>query len=337
MNYQDSIAQSAEYLRQAIPIMTRQAAALHPVSYALWYEYVSGRNKALRSAVDNLLKDGAVLDEATTISLFKTHVADLDEEMAKKISVGFQRVMSEISDSASQTKQQADLFGNALEEWSGNNISIGDDLGIGDLLENTRAMQNSISVLKGQLNNSQREIEQLRTEVSRARDEAVVDGLTGLMNRRGFDPALIHCLDTIEPGSPGPCVLMVDIDHFKNVNDTYGHIFGDRVIRAVAQIIKSNVKGRDTAARYGGEEFVIILPETPIEGAAAVAEKIRATVECSRIKRAGSSEVIAKITVSVGVACYLPGEAALALVERADRALYESKNTGRNRVSCSSA
>ncbi len=105
------------------------------------------------------------------------------------------------------------------------------------------------------------------------------------------------------------------------------------MIRAIAKILKDNVKGKDTAARYGGEEFVILLPETPLEGARSLAEKIRQMVEASRVKRTDSNETVARVTVSLGVACYRAGESASEFVERADRALYDSKNLGRNRVS----
>jgi diguanylate cyclase len=125
---------------------------------------------------------------------------------------------------------------------------------------------------------------------------------------------------------------MTDIDFFKKVNDTYGHVFGDKVIRVVAQTLKDNVKGKDLAARYGGEEFVILLQDTPANGARILAERIRTAVENGRIRRAGNDESIAKITISLGVASYRAGESASDFIERADKALYESKIQGRNRV-----
>jgi diguanylate cyclase len=125
---------------------------------------------------------------------------------------------------------------------------------------------------------------------------------------------------------------MCDIDHFKKINDNYGHLFGDKVIRAVAQVLTDNVKGRDTAARYGGEEFIVLLPNTPLEGARALAEKIRSTIEGGRIKKGGGEET-AKVTISLGVSRYAPGESSASFIERADKALYVSKQSGRNQVS----
>ncbi|MBK1681057.1 GGDEF domain-containing protein [Rhodocyclus tenuis] len=333
----ESIEKSAEYLRQALPLMSRQAAALHPVSYAIWYEYVSGRNPALRASIDQLTRNGAVLDEAATTELFRKHVAELDEQLVKRVSDDFNKIMSDMNQSAEQASDHADRFGNALEQWSATQAQSPSAGDTGKLLLQTREMQQSIATMKESLEESRNEIERLRKEVSRAREDALIDSLSGLKNRRGFDKALAACLGAPDSGEPGPSLLIVDIDHFKHVNDRYGHLSGDRVIRIVAQILKENVKGRDTAARYGGEEFAILLPDTPLAGAAHLAEKIRATVEKLIIKRASSKEPLAKITVSLGVASYSAGESASDFIARADAALYAAKNQGRNRVNIAEA
>jgi diguanylate cyclase len=128
-------------------------------------------------------------------------------------------------------------------------------------------------------------------------------------------------------------VVLIDLDHFKQVNDRYGHVFGDSVLKAVAHAIRSCVKGRDLVARFGGEEFVVLLPATSLAGAQALAEQVRGTIAAARIRRGGSAEAVGAITVSLGVATRRPGEAIERLIERADQALYRSKSGGRNRVS----
>ncbi|HTY98192.1 MAG TPA: diguanylate cyclase [Rhodocyclaceae bacterium] len=335
MNYCDSVEESAEYLRLAIAHMSKQAAALHPVSYAVWYEYASGRNASLRTAVDHLTRDGAVLDERSTANLFRKHIAELDEETARRISDGFQRVMAEVSQSASQAGEHADQFGSILETWSSRNqtplLQPADE--VGALLQHTQTMRRAITTLRGRLDDSQREIEQLRREVIKAREDSLLDGLTGLRNRKAFDITLASCLTLLEAADQGPSLLIADIDCFKQINDSYGHLFGDTVIRSVAQILKDNVKGMDTAARYGGEEFVVLLPNTAIDGARRLAERIRATIERCVIKRLGRNEVVSNVTISLGVACYRLGESAQDFVARADAALYASKSRGRNCVS----
>jgi diguanylate cyclase len=342
MKYDDSVERSAEYLRLALPLMSRQKAALTPISYAIWYEYVAGMNPALRARIDELTRDGRLLDDATTVDLYRRYVAEVDHETAERVSNELQKVMFDVSQSAAETGHTAGEFGDALEAWSAG-VSEAPDPSttatshLESLLAHTQDMQNSVSVLKSRLEDSQREIEVLRREVNRAREAALSDGLTGLANRRGFDIALASCLAGLGADERGPSLLIADIDHFKHVNDRYGHLFGDKVIRAVAQILMDNVKGRDTAARYGGEEFIILLPNTPLDGAQALAEQLRSTIENCRIRRLDNQEYIESITLSFGVARHLPGETADDLLARADSALYRSKMEGRNRVTVEAA
>lgn len=342
MKYDDSVERSAEYLRLALPLMSRQKAALTPISYSIWYEYVAGMNQALRARIDELTRDGRLLDDSTTLDLYRRYVAEVDHETAERVSNELQKVMFDVSQSAAETGHTAGEFGDALEAWSAG-VSEAPDPSttatshLESLLAHTQDMQNSVSVLKTRLEDSQKEIEVLRREVNRAREAALADGLTGLANRRGFDIALASCLAGLGADERGPSLLIADIDHFKHVNDRYGHLFGDKVIRAVAQILMDNVKGRDTAARYGGEEFIILLPNTPLDGAQALAEQIRSTIESCRIRRLDNQEYIESITLSLGVARHLPGETADDLLARADSALYRSKMEGRNRVTVEAA
>lgn len=336
MEYHDSLEKSAEYLRLALPLMTKQAAGLHPVSYAVWYEYVAGINPALRQRIDELTQNEQRLDDKAVQQIYREHIAEIDETIARRVSQDFEKVMANISASTAQAADEAGNFGQALERWS-SDIAAGRftttlSHGIADLLHYSRDMQQTVKTLNAHLEESRSEVEALQKEVRRAREEAMIDGLTGLANRRSFDSALAECLVASAPDVPGPSLLIADIDHFKHVNDNYGHLFGDKVIRSIATILRDNVKGKDLAARFGGEEFVIVLPETPLDGARSLAEKIRKIVEGSRIKRSGSNEVVANVTISLGVACRHPGESDQQLIARADAALYQSKQQGRNRV-----
>ncbi|MFN6961971.1 MAG: hypothetical protein ACK4N6_06975, partial [Rhodocyclaceae bacterium] len=118
MEYHHSIEQSAEYLRLALPLMTRQAAALHPISYAVWYEYVAGINPSLRQRIDELTQDGRVLDEAMVQQLYRDHIAEIDEAIARRVSQGFDKVMSDIDASTTHAAAEAGKFGQALARWS---------------------------------------------------------------------------------------------------------------------------------------------------------------------------------------------------------------------------
>jgi len=162
---------------------------------------------------------------------------------------------------------------------------------------------------------------------------SITDELTGLANRR-------QALETLNResqragryGKPA-CVVMLDIDHFKRVNDTWGHQTGDMVLRGIAAILRDHTRGTDLAARFGGEEFLLLLPEAALNTAAMVAEKIRAKIETHDFV-AQSGEHF-RVTVSQGVACIVPSEYSTneeEAIRRADQALYTAKETGRNRV-----
>ena len=340
MRYRDSFERSAECVRMALPLMAQQDTAMHPISFSVWYEHVAGMNAALSSELDRAIAAATALTDEVTHDLYRKYIVGMDEQSARQVTAGFQRVLSEISESATQAGRQASHFGNALEEWSGlltRQPGQEPPSGTTGILNDTRKMQSAISVLNERLDKSQGEIERLQEEIIRAREDALSDGMTGLANRRHFDSALANCLAEVARQPNGPSLLIADIDHFKKINDSYGHLFGDKVIRSVAQILKENVRGNDVAARYGGEEFVILLPDTPLAGARAVAEKIRQMVAGCRILRNDSKESVAAISISIGVAHYCGCESPTEFVSRADAALYTSKAQGRNRVTVATA
>jgi diguanylate cyclase (GGDEF)-like protein len=164
----------------------------------------------------------------------------------------------------------------------------------------------------------------LRSEQASLRRQANVDALTGVLNRRGLDEALT----ALEAAGGDVALLVLDIDHFKRVNDRHGHDLGDQVLRRVAGVMAQNVRADDVVGRWGGEEFLVACPNCGLSNASAVAEKIRLRIEASAF---GARERIA-VTASLGVAVMEPGESHAEAFRRADAALYRAKSGGRNRV-----
>ena len=159
------------------------------------------------------------------------------------------------------------------------------------------------------------------------------DALTGLANRRQFELALAREIDRVARAGEPALLLMIDIDHFKAVNDTYGHAVGDAVLRSVARGLAETIRPMDTVARIGGEEFALILPNCPPTFGQAVAERVRHRVERRMVQIAAGSAQLA-ITVSIGGAFapqWIRSSASL-WIERADQQLYRAKNEGRNRA-----
>lgn len=335
MQYEVTKEKSAEHLRQAIHHMSMQDAAFHPVSYAVWYEYSSGEHARLIDEVNALIEKEKKLNEKSTAHVFNKHIAGIDTDHAKKLVERFSQVVTEMRSSTEKTGLQTSEYTKTLDAWS-NEIQQQEPqlaLQLDSLLSETLMMTNSLNHLQGKLSSSLEEVDALKNEMIKARQEALQDGLTGLMNRKGFDVALHDCLQQhiVDTG-----LIIADIDYFKKVNDSYGHLFGDKVIQAVASIFKTVAGNSYTAARYGGEEFVLLLPNTQLETAREIAEQIRHKVAAINIKNTITQHMISNITISLGVAAYQPGEQPEDLFSRADQALYTAKANGRNRVTLSS-
>jgi len=179
--------------------------------------------------------------------------------------------------------------------------------------------------------------DRLRHNVQLSLEMAITDQLTGLHNRRYMS----RHLDTLIAGAAKTgkpiAFLIFDIDHFKKVNDTYGHDIGDEVLREFASRIAANVRGIDLACRYGGEEFVVVMPDTDVEFAYSVAERLRKSVETTPFDISRAPHHL-NVTISIGIAgSKMPGDTASALLHRADQALYRAKHDGRNRVVAAAA
>jgi diguanylate cyclase len=200
-----------------------------------------------------------------------------------------------------------------------------------DLISATRAMESKTKVLETELQKSSEQVSELRGQLDDVRKESLTDPLTGIANRKAFDTAMDTAMLALTE-SEDISLLMCDIDHFKKFNDTWGHQTGDRVLSLVAQCLSENVKGRDTAARYGGEEFAVILRGTPLNGATALAEQIRRAVESRKLVKKSSGLTLGTITVSIGVAQFIPGDDPADVIRRADACLYGAKKNGRNLV-----
>jgi diguanylate cyclase len=200
------------------------------------------------------------------------------------------------------------------------------------LLGETRRMQDANAELENKLGASRDNIAALQRDLDEVRRESMLDPLTKIFNRKSFDDGMLKAFaETAAKGTP-LSLLLLDIDFFKNFNDTWGHQTGDQVLRLVAMTLKSNIKGRDIAARYGGEEFAAVLPETDLEGAVIVADNVRKAIQAKELLKRSTNEKLGRMTASFGVAMYRVGDTPASLIERADRCLYAAKHAGRNRV-----
>jgi two-component system, cell cycle response regulator len=205
------------------------------------------------------------------------------------------------------------------------------EIGVNDVLTRPIDPQEMAARVRTQIKRK-RYTDFLRQNLDYSLELAVTDELTGLNNRRFMEGQIIALVERAAAGGEPVSALMIDIDHFKKINDTYGHDVGDEVLREFAARLASNVRAIDLPCRYGGEEFTVIMPGASIEAAEKVAERIRLHVAGAPFRVAAGSELL-NVTISIGVAASMgEHDTPEALIKRADEAVYEAKAGGRNRV-----
>ena len=336
MDYRDTIEQTAEYIRLALPLMSRNGIPANPQHYTVWYDYVSGRNQPLKECIDRALAGRQRIDSDFSAELFDEYFRSRDDKIADQMRAEVRNMIATVLQQLAESGGQANHYGNVLESY---NDRLAQDLSstefrtlVTEFMGETREMLASNRQLERQLQKTNQELDELRQQLETARHEACTDALTDLANRKAFDTALQEQSAWANDTRRELCLIMADIDHFKHFNDNHGHLIGDKLLRFVAKILRESLKGQDLVARFGGEEFAILLPNTPLRGALAVAESLRARVQTQRLRRTDTQQSIGGVTLSLGIASYRYGESLDAFVARADTALYHAKRLGRNRV-----
>jgi two-component system cell cycle response regulator len=205
------------------------------------------------------------------------------------------------------------------------------EMGVNDYLTRPVDKNELIARVRTQLRKKNYQ-DRLRHNVQLSLEMAITDQLTGLHNRRYMARHLDNLILNAQKSGKPLAFLIMDIDHFKSVNDTHGHDIGDEVLREFANRISANIRGIDLACRYGGEEFVVVMPDTDIDFACTIAERLRKSVESTPIDISRTPDKL-NVTISIGIAASLgEGDNAEKLLHRADQALYRAKREGRNRV-----
>jgi diguanylate cyclase len=329
--------QATRAAETAMQAMRRHEVPPTPRNYTVWYAHAAGSQPDLSRTIDILISNSQEFTEERNEELYNRFFnADIQTELIQATGDKLHTALSEALHFLRQATGRTEEYGAKLDAYSAqlDQSSSLDRLRavITGLMTETRRVAEQNEQLEMQLTRSAVEIVELRENLANVQREAVTDALTGIANRKSFDQKLRDAVrGALETGEP-LSLLMADIDHFKSFNDTYGHQLGDQVLRLVARTLTECVKGRDTTARYGGEEFGIILPQTRLKDALALAEQIRKTLMRRRLVRRDSGSELGTITISIGATCYEPGEPVAALVRRADEALYRAKHSGRNCV-----
>lgn len=313
----------------------RQPAS--PRHFEIWYTYATGYNPSLNQMINETLSRNGTLRESDIEHIYETYISP------SRFTERIDRVGSQVMDEIEQVMAMIGAAAGTASNYTENLATVSKTLGaepddptvraiVESLVTATAEMQQNNQALEARLSASKQEIDQLQEHLETVRTESLTDPLTTLANRKSFDNALVRSMDDAHARNESLSLLLMDVDHFKKFNDTFGHLTGDQVLRLVAMSIKQNVKGQDIAARYGGEEFAVVLPHTALRSAITVGDHIRRAVMAKELMKRSTGEHLGRITISVGVAVLRPDDTPQTLIERADACLYAAKRSGRNQV-----
>ena len=312
-----------------------------PRNYEIWYAYATGYHPSLNQTINETLGAAARWPRADLEQIYATYLSptrltDRIDKVGSQVMDEIEQVMAMIDAAAGS----ASSYTESLADMSRRSSATPKDReGLRAIVESLVQTTNEMEAVqpaswKSGSTPRSRKSTQLQENLEVVRTESLTDPLTSLANRKFFDTTLDKAIAEARAKNEPLSLVMTDIDHFKNFNDTFGHLTGDQVLRLVAMSVKQNVKGQDIAARYGGEEFAVILPNTVLRSALTVADHIRRAVMTKELMKRSTGEHLGRVTISIGVATVHKGDTAQSLIERADACLYAAKRNGRNRVIC---
>ncbi len=336
MKHTDDITKAISLLKQTLPEMNKRNIASTPSNYAIWYEYVTGENNQLISAIQELDAKNTVFTHEVLQTLYSKFISEAHEAAVNQLSESVREIIHDFLAKASQEGLGLSAFSETLSSFSSKMETINhlDEIKglVAHLIGETKKREDANLSMQTSLECMAIEMKKLRAEVAKINSEATADSLTKINNRRAFDLEIEGFITSCKADSKPLCLIMANIDHFKIFNEKFGHSIGDKVLRFVASLMKNNIKGSDSVSRFGGEQFAILLPETSYEGALSVAENIRDKLSKQTLSDSAEKIELGAITASFGVSTYQYGESSEQLIRRADIALSDAKKSGRNKV-----
>ena len=335
-DYTQDNAQAREILRMVLVELNELDLPPTPLYYALFFERALRRDASLIKDLDDALNhsDGLTLERAQAI--FDEHLLNGAIKEMTKAQNSMLRIIRNVMLQMLTTGNEFSNFAAGLGEFM-RKVDRSDSIEAiraltDEVIQDSQTVERNASQTSDRLTTASEEINRLKEELESARRDARTDPLTGLPNRRGFSDLIQAQLDQRSESRQDFCVILADVDHFKRINDAYGHLVGDKILRFVARTLQAHVKGQDSVVRYGGEEFAVVLPQTGYQGGLAVANQLRQKISTSRLRLAESGRELGELTISLGVACATDGDGPESLLRRADDGLLQAKREGRDRV-----
>ncbi len=311
---------------------------LNPTNFKIWYHYLIADNSHLTQEVDSIINSEKMFDyyKFCQASLLLDEPISKLENKANQSCLRLQDGLGDIIKLLKSHLQSNEGFVDILDE---NVNSITEKTSpdqilnvLKNLVVESAKMQRNSQILEKKLGNYKERLEETKTALKKSLENEMKDALTLLPNRRFFDYTLEkEIVNAIANNSP-MCLAIMDIDNFKLLNDNYGHLIGDDVLKYIGSLLLNSVKGQDTPARYGGEEFGIILPNTEVQEAVKLLENIREKIASSNLMLTVRKQTIGTITASFGVAQLDEKDSREELIHKADVKMYTAKETGKNRI-----
>jgi diguanylate cyclase len=312
----------------------------NPKNFQIFYAYFSEGETSLRNRMDTILPKQGIVSQVRLDQVYRDFftVKDIANEVALNVGDLVNQSLDDIISAVDGYSSSNDAFRTSLatklnrlsEAPTNENLKTT----LVQLVEENKRIKEDADTLSNSLQSSRDQIGELQSDLKSALEEALLDPLTRLGNRRAMESCIDKILSELQAGElQEDCILVFsDLDHFKVINDQFGHIIGDKVLEFFAQILTENTKGKDHQFRFGGEEFAIILTGISIENAEKAVDAIRSTLNTSKLVLSNSQKTIGKVTASFGVTPFMAGDTRETLLNRADKYLYEAKASGRNCV-----
>ncbi|MCJ8318266.1 MAG: GGDEF domain-containing protein [Colwellia sp.] len=333
MTSMENFQATSQHSELTIAFLDEHVIAPSPINYAVIFLYITKNKPKLNELIEEQLQSDELISSDFIEDLYNRFVS-YSHQIEKSILKPLENTLTKTLDSISHQVNRENKANASLEKL---NQVLSSNV-------NQQSLENIVRFLFTTINNSQeqhtvlaeeltlthKKIHTLKIKLEKSRQEALLDALTGLLNRRGCDEKL-KALNQGEIHSS----LAIDIDHFKDINDEFGHYIGDKVIQRIASTIQENITEQDIAVRYGGEEFIVVMVNKTLKEAKIIAEKIRLDISKMKLVKRNSNTTLPPVSVSIGIAENNMALDWSSLFQQADGALYQAKNSGRNCCVCS--
>ncbi|MCP5084372.1 MAG: GGDEF domain-containing protein [Alphaproteobacteria bacterium] len=323
----------------ALDLVRNHLTPPNPKTFEFWYEYADGNNADLKAEVDAILKRGPGSLSTYDVEQFydqyirsKNDEDDAEREASSGLDDELKAVHEVLRNYVEHSKSFGDTLSVSMDELTPDATAQQIAKTVQCLIGENQRMEAETSELRSSVENSQEQVKLLETRLQKAKDVSLYDPLTQLRNRGYYDQELPKLVIKAALDEKPLCLAVADIDHFKRVNDNFGHQIGDGVLKLFADLLMKNIKGRDLVVRFGGEEFVVLLPETQLSDAMVLLEQIRKKLQGLSLSVRTTGQTVGNVTASFGLVQLRPDEDKSALFERADQLLYRAKEEGRNRI-----